>query len=246
MIEQINIKESGVIRRMIAFLIDIFVITSLVNFIVFIFYGKELTDNLSYEIYVALSFGFLSHFVKDSIKGISIGKWIAGIMVRDDKDYDITPSFGRLFLRNLFLLVWPVELIKLAVSDEKKRFGDVVLHTVVLKNPKRPEAVYRIIALILVVFSFIFASFYIGGNVIKNSEAYKVSIERIKKNKKIVKEVGGIKEFGSMPAASFSINNGREVAQIRIQVIGNKRIIFLTSYLEKQPNGHWKLIGIYR
>ena len=56
-----------------------------------------------------------------------------GIMVRDENNQNEIPSIGRLFLRNLFIIIWPVEDIVLATSDQKKRPGDNVAKTVVVK-----------------------------------------------------------------------------------------------------------------
>src|SRR5688500_12026841 len=78
--------------------------------------------------------GFLLYFAKDSIQGISIGKWIMGIMVRDQMNPNEIPSFGRLLIRNLFIIIWPVEFIVLAANPDKKRLGDTVVKTIVVKN----------------------------------------------------------------------------------------------------------------
>ena len=81
--------------------------------------------------------GFFLYFLKDAIKGISIGKWIMGIMVRDAVNVDNIPSIGRLFLRNLLVIIWPIEFFILATNDEKKRLGDKIAKTTVVKNPTR-------------------------------------------------------------------------------------------------------------
>ena len=67
-----------------------------------------------------------------------------GIMVRDEKNRNDIPTFGRLLLRNVFIIIWPIEFIVLALSDNKKRIGDIVAKTLVLKNPNKPEKLPRV------------------------------------------------------------------------------------------------------
>lgn len=98
--------------------------------------------------------GFILYFAKDSYQGISLGKWIMGIMVRDQNNLNKVPSFGRLFLRNLFLIIWPIEFLILATNKQNKRLGDTLTKAVVLKNPIRSSKSSRIIALISVVILF--------------------------------------------------------------------------------------------
>ena len=70
--------------------------------------------------------GFLLYFAKDSIKGISVGKWI---IVRDVNNPNEVPSFGILPIRSLFIKIWPIEFIVLASSQEKKRLSDKTAKT---------------------------------------------------------------------------------------------------------------------
>lgn len=116
-------------RRIIAFLIDHFIVTFLMVVAVFLMLGPNFMDtdnvgNLTSKIGPTVLLGFLVYFAKDSIKGISPGKWIMGIMVRDEHNLDQVPSIGTLLIRNLFLLIWPIECIVLVFSKEKKRLGD--------------------------------------------------------------------------------------------------------------------------
>ncbi len=50
------------------------------------------------------------YFFKDSFEGRSIGKRVMKIAVRENGEIDITPKVWQLFLRNVTLLIWPVEV----------------------------------------------------------------------------------------------------------------------------------------
>lgn len=248
---ELTFLKSSRKRRIAAFIIDHFVMTFLMVSIVFIALGPNFMDEnnpskMMTTMLVVMMPGFILYFTKDSLKGISVGKWIMGIMVRDENNQNEIPSFGRLFLRNLFIIIWPVEFIVLATNDQKKRLGDKVAKTVVVKNPSKPTKLPRILALIGVGVSFFVFVFLFAGSAMKNSDAYKVATKEIEQNKDIIAETGGIKGYGMMPTGNVSISNGQGQAQLEIKVLGNAKDLNISVYLEKEPNGEWKLIEMQK
>lgn len=248
---ELKFLKSSRKRRIAAFIIDHFVMTFSIVSIVFIALGPNFMDeNNPSKMMMTMLFvmipGFILYFAKDSLNGISVGKWIMGIMVRDENDQNEIPSFGRLFIRNLFIIIWPVEFIALATNDQKKRIGDKVAKTVVLKNPNNPNKLPRILALIGVGVTFFVFVFLFAGSAMKNSDAYKVATKEIEQNKDIIAETGGIKGYGIMPTGNVSISNGQGQAQLEIKVLGNTKDLNVSVYLEKEPNGQWKLIEIQK
>lgn len=234
-------------RRIAAFMIDHFVMTFLMVSIVFLALGPNFMDDNNLEkmtttMLMVLIPGFLLYFAKDSIKGISLGKWIMGIMVRDTSNPDNIPSFGRLLIRNLFIIIWPIEFIVLASSKEKKRLGDKTSKTIVVKNSNKPKKLPRILALAGIGATFFTFTFLFAGTAMKNSGAYKVAIKEIEQNEEIITETGGITGYGMMPTGNVSISNGNGQAQLGIKVIGNKKDLNISVYLTKEPNGNWELI----
>jgi uncharacterized RDD family membrane protein YckC len=237
--------------RIVAFMIDHFVMTFLIVALVFTLLGTNFIDeNNSNNAMMSMLFvmipGFVLYFSKDSIKGISVGKWIMGIMIRDENNQNDVPSYGRLFLRNLFIIIWPVEFIMLATSDQKKRLGDKVAKTIVVENPNKPTKLPRVLAIIAVGISFFVFVFFIAGNAMKSSDAYKISISEIEKNEQIISETGGIKGYGMMPSGSISISNGQGQAQLEIKVLGKVKDVHVSLYLEKEPNSQWRIIEMQK
>ena len=238
-------------RRIAAFFIDHFVMSFLMVAIVFLALGSDFmnennpTKMFTTMLYVMLP-GFLLYFAKDCIKGISVGKWIMGIMIRDENNPNEIPSIGRLLLRNLFIMIWPVEFIVLATNDKKKRLGDKVAKTIVVKNPITPKKLPRIMAIVVIAVSFFAFTFLFAGTAIKHSNAYKISINKIEQNEEILNETGGIKGYGIMPSGSINISNGHGQAQFQIKVLGNKTNMIIYTYLEKEPNGEWELIEMQK
>lgn len=248
---ELTLLKSSRKRRIAAFIIDHFVMTFLMVSIVFTALGPNFMDEnnpskmMTTMLFVMIP-GFILYFAKDSLKGISVGKWIMGIMVRDENNQNEIPSFGRLFLRNLFIIIWPVEFIVLATNDQKKRLGDKVAKTVVVKNPNKPTKLPRILALIGVGVTFFVFVFLFAGSAMKNSDAYKVATKEIEQNKDIIAETGGIKGYGMIPTGNVSISNGQGQAQLEIKVLGNTKDLNVSVYLEKEPNGQWKLIEMQK
>ena len=72
---------------------------------------------------------FLVYGFRDIFKGQSIGKRVMGIGVRDVSDNFAVPSASRLFLRQIFSFIWPVEFLVLACSSENRKIGDNIAGT---------------------------------------------------------------------------------------------------------------------
>ncbi|MGJ8659991.1 MAG: RDD family protein [Cellulophaga fucicola] len=236
-------------RRIVAFAIDHSIFSFLIISITFLSLGSDFINETNFSNFLSkmlpsMVIGLLIYFSKDTIKGISPGKWIMGIMVRDENNPSEVPSFGRLLTRNLFLIIWPVEFIVLATNQNKKRLGDKTVKAIVVKNPNKPSKLPRIIALVATGFTFFIFIFFFVGSVMKNSDAYKVAIFEIEKNEEILSETGGIKDYGMMPTGSINMTNGNGEALLGIKVIGIDKDINVDVYLTKEGNGEWKLIKL--
>lgn len=236
-------------RRIAAFLIDHVIITLSIVTIIFLALGADFTggdsmSKLPMTMLAVMLPGFLVYFAKDSINGISIGKWVMGIRVRDEENPEVVPSFARLFIRNFFLIIWPVEFLILASNDDKKRLGDRTARTVVVKNPNELTKLPRILLLAGVGISFFIFVFLFAGTAMKSSGAYKTAIAEIEQNQEILQKTGGIKGYGMMPAGSVSISNGNGQAQLQITVLGMENDINVSVYLTKEANGAWELIEL--
>jgi uncharacterized RDD family membrane protein YckC len=84
-------------------------------------------------IYIALC-GFVTYFCKDVVNGRSIGKRITNLQVVDDKTGEVATPM-QCFVRNIFCIIWPAEVI-ITFFNPQKRIGDLVAGTrVVVYNP---------------------------------------------------------------------------------------------------------------
>ncbi|MEM8907869.1 MAG: RDD family protein [Bacteroidota bacterium] len=236
-------------RRLIAFFIDHVIIMILIISTAFLIIGPHFLDenemdNKPLSIILVLVIGLLLYFAKDSIKGMSIGKWIMGIMVRDADHPTQVPSLGRLLIRNLPIIVWPIEFAILASNESKKRFGDRLANTIVIHHQNKPAILPRIAALVLLGLAFFTSTIFFVGASMKNSGAYKMATAAIEQNQDIINQTGGIKGYGIIPAGKVSVSKGQGEAQLTIQVLGNEKNVTVNVYLTKAPEGNWELIEL--
>src|SRR5687767_10091100 len=104
---ELTIVKSSRKRRIAAYLIDFFVFTFLAVSIVFLIMGPDFIDNndlgqMKTTMILVMLPIFIVYFCKDFMKGISLGRWIMGIMVRDENNSTEIPSKTKLAIRNLF------------------------------------------------------------------------------------------------------------------------------------------------
>ena len=158
---------SSIAKWITALMIDFFLITfTFAAIILFCIEVGLIDENNLTELNSLLFLRILIliiYLAKDSFKGISYGKWIMGIMIRDDNEQKSIPSFLILFLRNLYLILLPIELIVLISSKNKKRLGDKYSGTIVLNNPVTISKLYRVIVLISI-FIFLFGFIALLGH----------------------------------------------------------------------------------
>lgn len=70
---------------------------------------------------------------KDVFSGVSIGKRWVKVAVRCSADSKSIPSIWSLVLRNVFLIVWPIEYLIMIKNKENRRLGDILAGTDVFK-----------------------------------------------------------------------------------------------------------------
>ncbi len=138
-------------ERVIAFYIDLCILVFVYAFIL------NVVKSSSYIFIVAFSvFCTMCFFGRDGFTGQSIGKRLLGLEV-------VPLSTIRLFLRNITLLVWPLELVYFIIRG--KRISDDILNCQVIKAQDKKHVHGRdavknaaIIAITTVVVSLIVAN----------------------------------------------------------------------------------------
>ena len=118
-------------KRIKAFLIDYIIYTIVLVASATIFLTIDNFD-ITFPIFMIIVFIAISF--KDILNGRSIGKRILGLYVRDYNDFEKTPRFYNLIIRNLLLFIWPVEFLVLKIDKDSRRLGDKLAKTQVVEN----------------------------------------------------------------------------------------------------------------
>jgi uncharacterized RDD family membrane protein YckC len=127
-------KKASVGTRLGAFLIDHFIFSFVLVFIFTFGLFGMMSENIQESAIVLFFFifmmvVFLVYGLRDTLKGQSIGKRVFGIGVRDISDNFAIPSVSRLFLRQIFSFMWPIEFLVLVFSTENRKIGDLMAGT---------------------------------------------------------------------------------------------------------------------
>ncbi|GGH74207.1 RDD family protein [Phaeocystidibacter marisrubri] len=107
--------------------------------------------------YLAL-IGFALYFCKDSINGRSIGKRATKLQVVNYKDGTVASPL-KCTVRNLFIVVWPIEVI-VTLASPSRRIGDFVAGTKVVPytlEREQPKVNYTQIGIALIL-AYLFAA----------------------------------------------------------------------------------------
>ena len=124
-------RKATLDKRIIAFLIDWVALCCLQSIIVGVFLLPNIrsisTSLLISSVSIATSITFLVNLFKDSIGGMSLGKRVMKIGIKKEENTTQIPSMFQLIIRNLFVVLWPIEALLLIKNG--KRLGDTVTKT---------------------------------------------------------------------------------------------------------------------
>jgi len=239
-----QLPKSLLVRRFGAFFIDHFII---VFFIVMSFFlvidPREIEiSSMLIRIILLIVCAFVLYGCKDIVNGRSIGKRFFGLAVRDNNQE--LPSTSKLIIRNLFTFLWPIELIAILISKQKRKIGDRLVNTDVysVKNNKNILGIALSIASIVVFFVCIM--FFGILQIIKQDESYLVATDFIKSSSEIKEKVGNEITFGYSPSGAINYENGYGNSDLTIKVKGEKGTTSVHIILSKEPNRDWEIESI--
>lgn len=233
-------------KRLFALILDFAFALLLVNTINHLRY-QEHWDLTAYSttweklipIYLAIYFLLL---LKDLTNGRSPGKFIFGITVRTLDDLSQNPSLGKTVLRNLSLLIFPIEGVFLLMDSHGRRLGDQWCRTVVIEDPKARRFIIRLMAANTIFFGYFFSALLIQPLILKKTAAYQTTISYIQNTPEIIQQLGEIQEFES-PEMNINVHEQEGNAIVRMAVVGRRQTRPVTVYLKLivDPKRFWEL-----
>lgn len=247
-------------RRIIAVLIDFWLIGYLTSLSIYIqFFVIKTpwdTDLIEGVISLHLAMGLTGLFIflcKDAINGLSIGKLLMGI--RTVKTSGKPVDFFSALLRNLSLLIWPVEAIAIILNSKKRRLGDHLAGTKVKRDLKISGSYRGLAAIVLMGFywftpnlpniDFTSQDFNdISQYIIKHSQAYEVAEQSLYEQPAIEKLIGSISEIKIGNTSSIETHNDSGHAHLILVAIGEHAELPVEVRL-KRSEGEWQLTEMH-
>ncbi|MCL2618736.1 MAG: cytochrome c oxidase assembly factor Coa1 family protein [Defluviitaleaceae bacterium] len=235
---EVTLRKADVERRLLAFVIDHICITIVAMFSFWILEG----------FFMAGLVGVLLYLCKDVTGGASIGKRVVGLAVRYSEEPDTVPEVPALMLRNIFSFLWPLELLMIMFSRNKRKIGDNLAGTDVYIVPRTtpPARLYVIIAVVAVVG---LASFVLGiMGVLRNSEPHQIAIAHIEASEEVRSVVGEITGYGFFLQGNISttgISAGMSgSANFTIPVRGERGNMSVVVWLEMEAGSEWEITRV--
>ncbi len=154
-----------ILKRLIAFLIDLLLIAIIVN--MFFFATQTVKSQLFVQFLSAMMVTML--LCKDCINGKSAGKRIMKIEIANEKEGEKVSAVSCV-VRNIFVVLWIIEIFVLFISKEK-RIGDYVAKTKVVSSSKVEKIKFDkdTLLTVLLCFCIIFLFMFLVFNIFNSS-----------------------------------------------------------------------------
>lgn len=139
-------------KRLVAMIIDFAIIILISQVFVFMSFIEQ-----NYLMKITFSIMFSLFLCRDNLNGQSLGKRLMKIQVVDNSTMQTVTSF-KYILRNLFLCVWPIELLLVLINGDR-RLGDYVVKTKIIMNTEAQPIRFKIndLAVLLICSMVVFA-----------------------------------------------------------------------------------------
>lgn len=247
-------------RRILAVFIDFWLIgyfTSLTIYSLFFViktpWDTEFIQNvISLHSAIGLA-GLFAFLCKDSFKGLSFGKLLMGIRVVRVSGKPV--EFLSALLRNLSLLIWPIEALAIVINSKKRRLGDYLADTKVKRDLKISGSHRGLAALFIICFYWFTPSLPnidftgqdfndISQYIIKHSQAYEIAEQSLYEQPAIEKLIGSINEIKIGNASSIETHNDSGHAHLILVAIGEHAELPVEVRL-KRSEGKWQLTEMH-
>ncbi len=231
--EKLKIASHG--KRLFALILDFAFALLLVNTINYLSYPEHWDLRLSSSTWQNLIPVYLGIFClllcKDGWKGCSPGKFIVGITVRQLENLSQSPSSAKGILRNLSLLILPLEGILLLRDSHGRRLGDRWLRTVVIENPKPRRFIIRLMTANTIFFGYFFSALLIQPLILKKTAAYQTAIDFLQNAPEAIQQLGSIQDFNS-PEMDINIHEKEGSALVYVLAVGSQQVVPVTVHLQ--------------
>ena len=157
---------------------------------------------------------------KDAVRGRSLGKWTTGLAVANAPDLSRPVPLPRTLLRNVTLLILPVDAVLVFTDRYSRRLGDRLAGTVVVA-PAQIAPYLRRLGLIAILFlGFLLASFLLAPWNMKRSAAYQEAYRIASAHPALTGAVGAPAKLDPSPAFKLALEGEGGTATVTIEAEG--------------------------
>ena len=149
--------------------------------------------------------------VKDALFGRSPGKWFTGIAIRRADDPRTAPARSDLLLRNVTLLLLPVEAVLVFTDPHYRRLGDRWAGTVVIVPPRVTHLGRRVLAFSILVLGVLLTAFLVAPWNMRRTAAYQEAERIVRTHPDVAARIGA--EISVDHSAGFDLQLGGDAGE---------------------------------
>jgi hypothetical protein len=124
------------------------------------------------------------------VPGTSIGKWLTGLRVGRADDPARMPGAARRLLRNLSLILLPVDVWLVFRDRYGRRLGERWAGTVLVERPRPPDLFQRAMGLGVLFLGFILAALLVTSWNLRRSAAFQAAYAAAQRDAGLARQVG--------------------------------------------------------
>lgn len=195
------------------------------------------SDYLPYHLALGLML-----LLKDLPKYGSPGKFALGIGLRSLTDMQKAPAVPLRVARNLFYLVFPLDVYFMSRDSFLRRLGDLYTKTVVVENPESLRPMLRLLFVNFLFFAYFFSAMFLQPTSMRNSAAYQIALDHVNHSPTVRQAVGTILEVGD-PQIRLDVNPQFGEAVLTFEVEGEQatRDVRVALKLVTEPERDWAI-----
>lgn len=177
---------------------------------------------------------------KDAVFGVSPGKWFTGIAIRRVDDPERPPARAALVLRNVALVLLPVEALLVFLDPYCRRLGDRIAGTIVVLLPDPTPLWRRMLVFSSLVLASMLAGFLVAPWNMHRSAAYQAAARIVPADPLVQKRAGPDAVMDTRPAFNLELGPEESHATLSFEAEGSAGTAHGTLTLRLEgPPPHW-------
>lgn len=233
-------------QRLFAMILDYLLVVVTLNIAQKFFLGADWDLNPpSAPWLILLAPGAVLIAFKDIVGGVSPGRWCTGIAVALSSDPGSAPPWPRLVLRNLFLVLLPLEAVMVFFDPYYRRMGDRVTGTVVVAPRRVAPYTRRLLGLTILFMATTLIIFGLEYWNVRRSAAYRTALEAAAAHPKVIAAVGEAPSFGDSPGLTLLEDEQGPQAAVTLKAEGKGGAFQVKIVMRRNRGaGQWRVVKV--